>query len=91
MGPPVGDIPYWFGNMTYEDMLHNNQTHPALYDVLRDGRYAGVAVIFYTLVVSLGVVGNIFVVLTLAASDQINTATDVFIASLAAVDILVSK
>ena len=61
-----------------------------LYDVLQDSRYACISVIFYTLVVVIGVIGNILVVLTLSASQQTTTATDVFIASLAFVDILVS-
>ena len=68
-----------------------NDTDPSLYDALRDPYYASTTIIFYSFVILFGVIGNMLVVITLLSGEQTKTATDVFIASLAIVDILVSQ
>lgn len=73
------------------DQLHIASLMPTKgeFDVLRNKVFASVVILLYLVVILLGVVGNTLVVVTVAKTRKMWTATNVFIANLALADISV--
>ena len=95
---PLSELPNVNQSLSYDNILQAMDglegvdmfLDMSTFDVLHSNKYAATAITLYTFVIVFGVIGNALVVLTLIFNQQATTATDVFIGSLAIVDIAVS-